>query len=272
MVSWFQTVPLPILVLIVNCGAYPLRSHTTKTLATSSQDVNFAFMSHTGKVVTATLFILVFVFAVVVHNNYDNSPLALLLAASNEGTFTTETDLGSVKQVNIRYCKSTSGRDHDYLIYEVVCVNRTLKFESPLSVPIWGEGYWIPNTPEKASEALKTNVEGWKTYYAGCLAGTPDPFGSVVQSVEVQRLDGAVTKNLLKWEKNGRIRFNLDVVYSSGIDKGQIKQTRVGFEIPIVPNTMKTDEPTVLITSIPIDADGIMRHKHLNNDWGHIGI
>jgi hypothetical protein len=160
--------------------------------------------------------------------------------------------------VNIRYGESALGRDHDFLIYEIVSNNRTLTFESPLSIPILGAGGRMANTPERAAADLKANVEGWNTYYAACLAGAPDPFGTVSQSVVVQRLDGAESKHLLKWEPKGRIRLNL-LVYASGINRGQVKQERVGFEIPIIP--APSGGTSALEASIPINADGLLRHQ-----------
>ena len=124
-------------------------------------------MGRVKNIVTGVLFALALGFAIFIHADYDNSPMALLSAVSSEGNYTTESPLGIVQQVNIRYCKSLAGRDHDFLIYEVVSRDRTLTFASPLSVPIWAPGYWKPNSPELAAADLKAKVEAWEAYYAG---------------------------------------------------------------------------------------------------------
>jgi hypothetical protein len=118
--------------------------------------------------------------------------------------------------------------------------------------------------PEEAVEDLRSHIERWQKYYDSI--GKTDAFGHVVKFVQVIFVDGKVPKERSRGRQDGFVRFNLQVVYDSGLDRGQIKQTDAAFEVPITFDLSNPSAEETLLASVPIGISGEYEHVHLDEN------
>jgi len=167
------------------------------------------------------------------------------------GNFTSESNLGTVHSVVVKYCKTPTSPKGDYLIYEIHCSYREFVFRCPVGNLYFGK---IP-----AVDNIQNAVNLWRDSIRHHNDGT------IAMRAVVCIMDGDAERerDLFGRPAHGLM---LETYHESGNDRGQLRNYGWAFLGPQIPEITGELDSVQTLGTVAIEGPGIRRRIHINRN------